>query len=882
MKTIFTFFGLLCGLLGFSQSQIIFYETKSESFLVQYQSSEGNSPKNHIIKSLAEAIPKSLYSTKFTFSFSQKAQMVKSTNRVDFTVNLDNINFSGDILYKGFSVSDFLFPGKVSFKLNWLTTGNVLLKSFDFADVELSGSPVNMLNYFETDSTSATNYKMEILNKNFIFSAENAKDFDNFLFLIDDYYLTELKMQQAHKDLQVINPDDIDRIVEWKNIVDRIDVLLQDIDAKNFQGNLPLSTNDPLQFNNKLFELKQIHNKAKIDVYYVLNNMHEIFYNRGLEALANNKIPKAEEYFNKSINSNMVFAPSHYQLARIYYNQGKNEDAIQRVRDILNKLNPDPDTRSLALDLAKIMYSDLISNARKQSEADKFDEAIVLLNNAKNICQTTSGMVCSEKLNDAYSFVLNSKYIVDLNNAIELINGKKLDEARELLKKTRFFQKTNSTYVGDIQKLDETELLLFNAYVTAGKLLSQQKKYNQALENFNQASVLCATNPTINCSEELTNGIYSTKYSIYSDMLHEASIMLEKPEIAEEKFFEAVRFQELNNLEHSPRADGIILSIKQKQYDNLIQDGFNLNKQNAFDQSLISFDKATAIEMSYKVKVNRKLQTYIVFAAKSQSMAFIKAGHLKVASNNLPEARNLYKTAKGMILRYELSLDLELKTAIDELNGKIFSQECQNKLDEYNSIVEKAGTFVPNKKFIEARKEFDKAIKFAKENEECEINIQQASDKRSEILPGAVYQDLLNRVNSEISQGNCSNAVDKYLELEKYFYENKVSVLGVEHVEFHEFYKKQNFYCVQFLVNYYLEKNKLDKSLDMLKVLEKIAYHKKYTKNSQRTLGTQLAIADFKKSPASNPKHLIVNYTSGNKYYSELNKAYLKQWKKLD
>ncbi|MBN2682641.1 MAG: hypothetical protein JXR58_09040 [Bacteroidales bacterium] len=882
MKTFFTISGLFCMLLTFSQSQILFNETKAESFLVQYQTSEGNSPRNHIVKSIADGIPKSMYSTKFSFAYSQKSMLVKTGNRLDFTVNLENINFTGDILYKGFPVSNYIFPGKVSYKLNWLTTSNSLIKSFDFENIELGGSPIVMLNFFETDSTSATNYKFEIVAKNFIYTPEDAKAFDDRLFLIDNYFASEVKMQQAHQELMLVKPDEIERIVEWKNIVDRTEALIQDIEKKNFNENLSLLTYDPLQFANKFMELKQIHGKVKIDVYYVLNNAHEIFYNRGLEDLSNNRIAKAEENFAKSINANMMFAPAHYQLARIYYNQGKSEESIQRIRDVLNKLNPDPDTKNLTLDLGKTIYGDLINNARKLSETDKFDEALVNLDNAKNICQTTSGMVCTEQLNEAYSFVLNSKYIVDLNNALGLINSNKLDEAGELIQKIKFFQKSNSSYVGDIKKLDDTELALFNAYVSEGKSLSQQKKYQEALEKFNKASIICSVNPTIVCSEELQNSIYSTNFSIYSDMLHQASTMLDNPDRAEEMYFQAVKYQEINRLEISPRAESILLSIKQKQYDNFVQEGYNFNKQKLYEQALMAFDKATVIEIAHKIKINSKLRNYIGTAAKSFSFTNIEEGMKKVGVNDLQSARKNYLTAKGIIAQYELSNDLELKKAMEELNGKIFSQECQNKLSEYNKIVEKAENTAGSKKYIEAKQEFEKALKFAKENEECEINTVPATDKLSEILPGAVYQQLFNVCKREISNGSYKNACEKYIELEKYYFENKVSVLGINHTEFHIFFLNQDAYCNQFMVNYYLDNSKLDKSLEMLHQLEKKAYNKKYSKNSQRTLGTQLAIADFKKSPASNPKHLVVNYTNGSKYYAELNKAYLKQWKKLD
>ena len=161
MRYIFILFiAFSINLNTFSQSQIVFDESRPESFLVKYESSEGNSPKNHIIKTIAEGSSKSLYSTKFSFTFNQKSQIIKSTNKVDFNVTLNNTSFNGDITYKGFNISDFLFPKTINFKINWLTTSNVLIKSLDFDNIELTGSPITMLNYQEIDSTTNTNYKL--------------------------------------------------------------------------------------------------------------------------------------------------------------------------------------------------------------------------------------------------------------------------------------------------------------------------------------------------------------------------------------------------------------------------------------------------------------------------------------------------------------------------------------------------------------------------------------------------------------------------------------------------------------------------------------------------------------------------------------------------
>ncbi|HBS86311.1 MAG TPA: hypothetical protein DEA97_07130 [Bacteroidales bacterium] len=860
---------------------IAFEETRPESYLVKYEAGDGMTPGNRIIKRYADGKGVSVYTVRYTFSYKQKLQIVTKPGKVEFLATLEDVNYSGDIVYKGFQISGYLLPRTVSYKMNWMTTSLIPIKSFDFNNVEIAGTPITFLNYIENDTTGATNYKMEIVNKVFKYSDADAKAFEDYLQMIDEYQASDVKMQKAFLDIEKINPNDLDRIHEYKSVIDNIEIMINDLNAWNFPAGLNLTAGDPINFMNKFSDLKQIHNQAKTDVYYTLNNLHQIYYNRGLEMLVNGKTGEAEALFNKSINANMIFAPAHYQLAKIYYNQGKFADATDRVRDILNKLSPDPSTRQLAVELAYTIYDDMIKYALELSNGKKYNEAVDVLNKAKNVCESTTGLVCNEKLKNGYSTVLNAQYDDYLKTATDFISAGNFEKAKETIKNTKFFVKSNSAYITQIEPLNQVETNLYNMLIYYGNNSSKAKKYTEALGYYDQAGEICSSNPAIPCTEELNQNIFSTKTNIYLDMLKEARAKMADPVQAEYLFFQAKNYQEMNKLAVSDQAAKLILDIKQKQYDDFFKAGFNLLEQKNYDEALKNFEKASVIELSYEIKTNSKLKPNLTKAAKNICIKNIESGTAKVQVNDLKAAREYYTLVKNMITQYEMQADLELEKMATDLKNKIFSQECRNKQAEYDKKVADAIAQIKESSYIIAENYLNEALDFAAKNSECEISTKDAENKRSEILPGSVYQKLGQKVDKHLEYDQFKEAIEAYQEFERHYYTNNVAVLGIKHMGFHEFFKQTSAPMINYAANYYLDKNDYKNSLDYMKELERKTYNKKNTKNSQTTLGTRLAIEDFKKNAGANPKQLVVNYTNGSKYFSYLSKAYLKQWKKL-
>jgi tetratricopeptide (TPR) repeat protein len=178
-----------------------------------------------------------------------------------------------------------------------------------------------------------------------------------------------------------------------------------------------------------------------------------VYYNKGLELLSFGKADQAYMMFNKSINTNLFFAPAHYQIALINYSKGNVDAAIIGLRDIIEKMNPDPQTFSVAKELATKIHENYIVEAANYNNRNRFELAVNSIDKAKEICQTISGIYCSQNLEKEYSRAVQGKYnehISQINQSISTSNYQKADEQ---IQTAKIFFQTNAQFL-DVSKLD--------------------------------------------------------------------------------------------------------------------------------------------------------------------------------------------------------------------------------------------------------------------------------------------------------------------------------------------------------------------------------------------------------------------------------------------
>ncbi len=879
---------LVCTTALFSQSQVIFNKTNSETYIIKFENG-GNVIKNQIITKLATAYNKPVSSVQLIFTFDQKRQILRRSNRLEFKVSMNNITLNGDKMYRGFDVGKTLIPNKISFTLNWLN-GNNLINSYTFNDVAVSGNYVQLVDMTATDSLQADNYKIKLVNKIFNYSVQNQQNFNRETELIDTYYDENIVARNKLRKLNSFNINEnhlknLDNLNDLYSLRDTAKYFIgytTNVKNKVFYKNLPINTYDPGGLKNKLSQITNKANRLRNICIDIIENFDRIYYERGLEMLAQHKPSRADFFFNKSLEINPNFAPSHFQLARLYYNNGHLDKAVNKVFEIRG-MNPNTETKLQTVELARGIYGDLILDAVEFNNRNNFDDAFAALTRAAEICDRFPEVHCRQSMDIEFSRAVNGRYHLILRDIDTQFRNNNLREAEKIIGIGLEYAYKNKTFIPDNKEVADRISYLYNRYIENGNKLNYQSQFTAAINEFDNAARVCNGYKEIKCTNLLNKGYADARNGTYNSYINQAETNFRNGNDANADNYikKAISYREKYELKQNAKEDRLFLDIKQSIYASLIDTGKQFSDAGNYKKALSKFDAAFELEKSYGLRSNSNLKNYTTNSAKKLINIVISDGEKKVKVNNLSKAREIYKEAKRISAKYSLEKDYATAGKLKGLKSKIFERECINAQNTYDNYEKEALDLIILKKYIEADNKINKAFSHSESYSQCEIDTRKLQERKDYISPAVKYLKQLISINEYIKRNNFKTATTEYMSAEEYYNVQNLKNYGITHIQLFDFIQSSYTGYIIYGVGFYNHNKEFEKALDLLRELSRRKAKKKYTKEAQTVLGTDLASKDYEESPNANYKSNIAKYIGGDKFLKYFKKAYKKQWKRL-
>lgn len=490
--TLFLVFVAFSNTILKAQTEVVFQE-KIDAYVLFNNTSSLSSNANQLIKGLAEGNGKSVVRTEFTVNFKQNLRITKDGNNHSLFVDISNLNPSGDINYRGFSLHQELIPSNAAFKIDVLDRNNNVVRKFDFKDVTIKNRELDLVEERFID-TLKRELKLAIYDLRFFYSNNAISNFNFKTSVINNYYLSDVPLANAMQLLQLVNPMDVDNIPMHQTNLLNCENIIADVNSKKIQENLPLNDFDPIQFNLKMNALQTQATAKRNAINFALATLHETYYNRGLEALANNQTLLAQKWFTRSLEVNPNFAPSLLQLAKIDFANGNLNDAEARVKDIFIKMNPDPQTQQYSGELAAKISSQYTALGEEQNEKGNYHQALNNLQRAKSVCSTIPGLVCNEKMQANIARAKNGIYSNIVKEGTKFFNEGNLKQAENKANEAYFYQRENNEEITSTTEVDalmaKVKQIEYNQVVTEAKTILKSKNYTKALQLFNTADEL--------------------------------------------------------------------------------------------------------------------------------------------------------------------------------------------------------------------------------------------------------------------------------------------------------------------------------------------------------------------------------------------------------
>lgn len=904
MKNIFLLSAFLVLLLGFlqktnAQETTILTNEFTYSSTFQYYAVPGAREyySNFIIQEIAKSIPKRADYTTFTVNYTMTQKIVKrDSTHYKLILELKNFSATGDVLYKGINIAKKLIPGEIDYvaKIYRKQTGGlhangdegILVVNKTFTSVPLNDN----LGYFQipemlfSDTVKDQQYSVAIENQKLFFNERTKNIFLNQVAYINDYYSTDPVIASNLAKVQSIQTDNIDKLSFYDIELKEVEATIINIDARQFPQTLGLWENDPMQFVPKMESLKQQTLQARMQLNQRLSILDQLFCQRGNNFMAEGKLQDAANDYNKALQVNPFYAPAQYQLARMEYNIGNIDTSAVMVNTALLKMNPDPSTQQLLIQLGNNIYSSLLSTGEKYTSEQQFNEAIAVYERAKWMCTTTPGMVCTEQATKGLAQARYGIYRSYLQVAEKAIENGRLDIAGNYINQSMDYQKQYSSDIISNSESMQWMTILCKEYVKAGNVKNANKKYDLALVQFGRCDSLCKVYPSIGEIPGLSLGFTTARNGKYNNMLDDSrqKLAADKLDDAETICSQAIAYQQMYAADITSNRDAVqvMAKIKEKRYNIAIAAGKNqLNGGNHAEAAKLFLDART-LEENYSFQHYDSLKILIRAAGKPLVTKTIDEGKMNAWGNKLPEARQNYQVANDEIKLYGLESDKDLEAKMAELKNKIFSQECANAEKSYNDLMAQAKAFMRDGDYANATTTLSKAIEVTNTNVLCNIDNTPAYQEQNRIKPAVEYQNLMKNTDALAAKSNYTECVKQLDLCAVFFTSNRIDTFGLSQPTTQKYILSggdANF--VYFAVEYFMGLKDYDTALSMLAELKKRNYPVSYTKIVQTQLGAKLAIRD-KIAGAGDYKIQILKYTEGDKWYKVFSKSYKKTWKK--
>ncbi|QHL88760.1 hypothetical protein GU926_15520 [Nibribacter ruber] len=485
---VFTALLLLSG-QAMAQSKVIYDQKRHESVAI-------SSIDNQTLARMAEELE--MPSNRRTrlllpIEFEQQERITKSGGQITLSVQVRNVRVRDRVPYRGFDMAQAFDPSVMSAKVQLLGREDKVLQTITVAskDINRDGS-AELVQATIQDTSAFEGYKLRVIDRNLDFSARNRNAVSERIGLVKEYYEMDNRLAQLSRELQAINPNDIDYLAQHKDRLISLQANLDRLERKNLDRELDLNQNDPIQLRRKMKDLAYQFKERALALDQMYARLPEIFYSRGLELAMNGNVRGGRDFFMRSIQANPAFAPSHLQLARLDLKEGYVKEAGQRTRDILNGMQPDPETYRFAQELALDIQNDYVREGERLNNQGKYREALQEFEDAREFCRSISSLRCRPELWDrGIAQAKNGIYDNYLKAGQQALAQKQLGQAEKIARDAQAFAQQNKTAIGDDvdarNLMREVQQQYYANFMADGRKALQAKQFSNALTAFEKA-----------------------------------------------------------------------------------------------------------------------------------------------------------------------------------------------------------------------------------------------------------------------------------------------------------------------------------------------------------------------------------------------------------
>ena len=420
---------------------------------------------------------------------------------------------------------------------------------------------------------------------------------------------------------------------------------------------------------------------------------------------------------------------------------------------------------------------------------------------------------------------------------------------------------------------------IYNEYLDAGDKLANNRKFNEAIEQYDKSQKLCREINGLVCNEAVKNSIKNCRQAIYFDILNESKKAAEAGNNNEayNKYNQAKNYASnyFMDIKDKSLETEVDKAIKFNEYKQAVKDAKEYFAKSDFDNALASFETAHDLESKYNYA-----PSIIPLDTEQQAAKGVLKKKMDIllelsSKNDWDNLKTQLTKAEEMQSFYKLDTDKDINTPKKTIKEKLNQYICDGVSKKYNEFIQKAKAAMASNNFIQASENYENALNLLAENTSCGIDNKSASDEKANIVAPATYQKFINKILELQMNGNYSEAVTKYKEAMAYYVQFDLSKFNLNKKSLFDF-AKDNFKnaALDYVANDFRKNGQIDESLQLYKLLLDRNYPLRNINDDLFNLGKNFGTRD-KATGVTNYNNKVQEYVGENKKFKNFKKGYL-------
>ncbi|GGK60146.1 hypothetical protein GCM10011405_05350 [Rufibacter glacialis] len=544
--------------------------------------------------------------------FEQQEKITREGDQLVLTATVKNVRVREQVLFREFDFAEELTPAVVQAKIQLLGREDRVLQTFDVSgkNVRLDG-PTFLVQTSVTDTSTFTGYKLRVVEQKIGLSGENVAAVQSRLALIKRYYEADARLAQLSRDLQAVNPNDIDhldlqgrRLKELERELDRV------LDSR-MERELALDRHDPVQLRRRVKDLDHRFRERRVALDQMWARLPEIYYNRGLELALNGNARGGREFFERAVQANPAFAPAHLQLARLDFKAGFLKEAGQRTRTLLNSMQVDPETYRFGQELALDIQNAYVRQGEQLNNQGKYTQALAQFEEARDFCRGISSLRCRPELwEEGIIFAKSGIYHNLLQDGKQALSQRDLAQAERWAREAQQYARNNRTAIDSdaaaTTLMQEVQQQVYLGLMSQGRKALQGKQHAAALQAFEKGKSLAA-DFNLKAEPGTDQLLRQAARPVILEKISEGQLQASTNKLPQARSLaaEITNLQVRYNLVNDKELDGKFRALSQgifsqecanaqQEYDRFYQRALQLSSGRQFAQAAAELDKALA------------------------------------------------------------------------------------------------------------------------------------------------------------------------------------------------------------------------------------------------------------------------------------------------